>query len=244
MTPKLEVCCFNIQSALDAITAGADRIEFCGGSASNGGTTPAFDDVKTLVKARDKMGSFVPIYVMVRPDANSFTCPKEKWEDMIAFVKLMGFWADGLVTGFLTADGRIDVELCAAVVVEARQEKLLPVTFHRAFDCVLGEVEDVFETVRRCGFEAILTSGGNGLSGKAVDGLERLKKCVEISNKLNREDGSHMEVIVGGSVRSDNLEGLVVATGARWFHSSASINGQPNVSTDQVRSMQSILKRA
>ena len=44
---KLEIACFNLESALVAAKSNADRIELCA-DASSGGITPDFEDIKTL----------------------------------------------------------------------------------------------------------------------------------------------------------------------------------------------------
>ena len=50
---KLEIACFNLESALIAAKSNADRIELCA-NASTGGVTPDFEDIKTLRKETDK----------------------------------------------------------------------------------------------------------------------------------------------------------------------------------------------
>jgi copper homeostasis protein len=46
---KLEICCYNLDSAVIAAEAGADRIELCADPAA-GGTTPGIGLVKTVRK--------------------------------------------------------------------------------------------------------------------------------------------------------------------------------------------------
>jgi len=45
----LEICCYNIASAIAAQKAGAHRVELCADPAE-GGTTPAFGIIKTVRK--------------------------------------------------------------------------------------------------------------------------------------------------------------------------------------------------
>ena len=49
---KLEICCYNLYSAIVASEAGADRIELCADPAA-GGTTPGIGLIKTLRKKTD-----------------------------------------------------------------------------------------------------------------------------------------------------------------------------------------------
>ena len=51
-----------------------------------------------------------------------------------------------------------------------------------------------------------------------------------------------IEIIVGGAVRSSNLEKLRTATGADWFHSSAITDGSEIADSDEIVRMVSILK--
>ena len=46
---KLEICCYNLDSAMIAADAGADRIELCADPAA-GGTTPGIGLIKTVRK--------------------------------------------------------------------------------------------------------------------------------------------------------------------------------------------------
>ena len=43
--PKIEICCFNVQSVLIAEKAGADRVELCA-NYLEGGTTPSCATIK------------------------------------------------------------------------------------------------------------------------------------------------------------------------------------------------------
>lgn len=50
---KLEIACFNLESALIAALSPADRIEFCAGF-SEGGTTPSVEDYLNGKKRKAK----------------------------------------------------------------------------------------------------------------------------------------------------------------------------------------------
>jgi copper homeostasis protein len=110
---KLEIACFNLDSAKIAAQAGADRIEFCA-DYSLGGITPSKSDFSELRSFYS--GS---IYVMIRPRGGDFvytdTELSHMQEDINAFGKL---GADGFVFGALTNTNQIDAaansELIAA----------------------------------------------------------------------------------------------------------------------------------
>ena len=134
----------------------------------------------------------------------------------------------GFVFGILDAGGRVD---------EARNGELvgmaapLPCTFHRAFDGVADQAEAVGAVVR-CGFAAILTSGGEA---SAVEGAGRVAR-------LQREFGGSISFIVGGGVRSSNVAALREQTKAPWYHSAALTQPGEVVDEDEVRRLRSILK--
>ena len=63
---QLEIAVFNIEAALEAFDAGADRIEFCE-NPMEGGTTPSFGSLHTLIKATSK-----PVFPIIRPRGGDF----------------------------------------------------------------------------------------------------------------------------------------------------------------------------
>ncbi|MEM0963354.1 MAG: copper homeostasis protein CutC, partial [Bacteroidota bacterium] len=99
----LEIAAFDLDSALRAALAGADRVELCR-DASAGGLTPPAEWVEAAV---DQAG--VPVVVMVRPHADRWTFSAGEHavmrRDAVAAVRA---GASGVVWGALTPDGRID----------------------------------------------------------------------------------------------------------------------------------------
>ncbi len=73
---KIEIACFNPESAIIAFENGADRIELCDGL-SEGGTTPDFETTKQL---REKIS--IPVFVMIRPRGGDFTYSEAEFEQM------------------------------------------------------------------------------------------------------------------------------------------------------------------
>ncbi|MFY7816654.1 MAG: copper homeostasis protein CutC, partial [Chryseobacterium taeanense] len=185
-----------------AFENGADRIELCDGL-SEGGTTPNFETVRQL---REKIN--IPIFVMIRPRGGDFTYSDEEFEKMKSdLIQLKSLNVDGFVFGILHENDEVNVEQNKELVELA---KPYPCTFHRAFDRA-RDLEGSLEKVIECGFKTILTSGQkpNVLKGK-----ENLKKVVELS------DG-RIEILVGGGLRSTNIEEIRDFTKASYFHSSA-----------------------
>jgi copper homeostasis protein len=122
----LEICAFNLPSALAAQRAGADRIEFCSGP-EEGGVTPSAG----LIRAARELLQ-VPLYPIIRPREGDFLYSEEEFTVMLRDVGLCrGFGCDGVVIGMLLADGRVDQVRCGRLVEAAYP---MGVTFHRAFD--------------------------------------------------------------------------------------------------------------
>lgn len=142
---------------------------------------------------------------------------------------------DGFVFGILKARGDtgggllVDVDRNSELVRLASPFKCV---FHRAFDEVLGgggtRVDETVRSVKTCGFDGVLTSGG---PGSAADNLSVLAQVVRAAA------AEQVEVIVGGGVRSSNAwelrEKLPRPEGSRvWSHSSC-LTGQPGDVVDE-----------
>ncbi|HJY21936.1 MAG TPA: copper homeostasis protein CutC, partial [Hanamia sp.] len=124
MPHKLEIIGFNIESCMAAQDAGADRIELCA-SPGEGGTTPSYAFIK---EARKKLN--IDLYVMIRPRGGDFLYTNEEFEIMkndVMACKQLG--CDGIVTGILMEDGKVDKERCKELLEYAYP---LEATFHRA----------------------------------------------------------------------------------------------------------------
>ncbi|HBV14890.1 copper homeostasis protein CutC [Chryseobacterium carnipullorum] len=212
---KIEIACFNPESAIIAFENGADRIELCDGL-SEGGTTPDFETLKDL---RSKIN--IPIFVMIRPRGGDFTYSDAEFEQMktdLIYLKSLGI--DGFVFGIL--DGNDEVNLVQnKTLVELANP--LPCTFHRAFDRA-KDLENALEKVIGCGFKTILTSGQKP---NVSEGKENLKKLVELS-------AGRIGILVGGGLRSSNIKEIREFTNADYFHSSAITDGGAFASADEV----------
>ncbi|MDQ0780837.1 copper homeostasis protein CutC [Chryseobacterium sp. W4I1] len=212
---KIEIACFNPESAMIAFENGADRIELCDGL-NEGGTTPDFETTKKL---RAKIN--IPIFVMIRPRGGDFTYSEAEFEHMEKdLIRLKSLNVDGFVFGILDENNQVNVEHNTILVEMAYP---LPCTFHRAFDRAKG-LEDSLEKVIDCGFKTILTSGQKP---NVSEGKENLKKLVKLA------DG-RLEILVGGGLRSTNIEEIREYTNAGYFHSSAITDGGALASADEI----------
>ena len=98
----LEICVFNIATAIAAANAGADRLELCENYA-NGGTTPSYGYLKTI---REKIA--IPVFPMIRPRGGDYFHSADEIAIIkkdILLCKELGF--DGVVFGLLNQDGTI-----------------------------------------------------------------------------------------------------------------------------------------
>ncbi|NWU50625.1 CUTC protein, partial [Dromas ardeola] len=187
---------------------GAGRIELCAGLVE-GGTTPStglLQVVKQCVR--------IPVFVMIRPRGGDFLYSDREVEVMKADIRLAKLHgADGLVFGALTEDGRIDTELCTALLAVCRP---LPVTFHRAFDMVHDPLV-ALETLISLGFERVLTSG---CDSSALEGLSLIKRLAEqvMPSVLYVTQRFFPP---GGGITERNLQRILEGSTASEFHCSA-----------------------
>ena len=201
-TPKLEIACFNLESALIAAKAGADRIELCL-DFSSGGVTP---DLETIRLAREQIS--VDLLVMIRPRGGNFIYNATEFEAMkksIAEIKRMN--VNGFVFGILNNDNTVNMQQNTELTALA---KPLSCTFHRAFDRVRDPL-NALEDVIACGFTTILTSG---CETNAVDGIHVLVQ-------LNEAADGRITIMPGGGVRSSNLSLFREKIHLKYIHSSA-----------------------
>lgn len=198
----LEIACFDLASAEIALASVADRIEFCA-DRFLGGLTPDLEEFKYLKEKFDK-----PIYVMIRPRGGDFYYSDEDYEIMIENITgFKKYGADGFVFGILGKQHEIDIKRNRFLVELAAP---LPCTFHRAIDRT-PDYEKSFREIIDIGFKGVLTSGG---ASSAENGVENLAKII----KNHQND---IEIIIGGNVRSENIQEIKEQTGGTIFHSSA-----------------------
>jgi copper homeostasis protein len=212
---KIEIACFNLESALIAQKAGADRVELCA-DMYVGGTTPT---IETIKKAPENLT--IDLYVMIRPRGGNFVYSEAELEQMkmeIETIKKLG--VNGFVFGILNEDKTINIEQNIALVELA---KPFPCTFHRAFDEVL-DYKQALEDVISCGFSTILTSG---TFPNVIEGKEVLKQLVIQAN-------NRIEIMPGGGLRSTNISELEGIVNANWYHSSAITDGSEIANQEEI----------
>ena len=198
----LEIACFDLMSAEIALASVADRIEYCKGR-FQGGLTPDIEEFKYLKEKYEK-----PIYIMIRPKGGDFYYSDEDFAIMIENISgFKKYGADGFVFGILGKKNEIDKERNQFLVDLAAPR---PCTFHRAVDRT-PDYEKSIQEIADLGFAGVLTSGG---AESAEYGVENLAKVVQ-------KHGNDLEIIIGGNVRSENIQEIKEKTGGTIFHSSA-----------------------
>ncbi len=212
---KLEIACFNLQSALIAQENGADRVELCA-EINLGGTTP---NIKIIKEARANLS--IAIYVMIRPRGGNFVYSKEEFQQMKSEIEaIKKLKVNGFVFGILNEDHSVNVQQNTELVHLA---KPIPCTFHRAFDEVKN-YKIALEEVISCGFSTILTSG---TLPNVMEGKEVLKNLILQANE-------RITIMPGGGLRSTNISELDEFVNAHFYHSSAITDGSENAHPEEV----------
>ena len=220
----LEIACFNKAAAFIAAESGADRIELCA-NVKEGGTTPKLNDFREIRNSLD-----LPIFVMIRPRGGNFVYDSAEFSEMMKdILRFDRAGADGFVFGILDKKNEIDVKR-NQFLVDTAEEK--PCTFHRAFDRVVN-AENALQQVIDCGFQTVLTSG---FAANVDNGKEALKKLVApCQNQLN--------ILVGGGLRSSNIDEIREYTNAKYFHSSAITDGSEYPDPEEIKKLLERIKQ-
>ena len=197
----IEIATNDFITAKSAVEGGADRIELCA-ALSEGGITPSYGTIVQCRKAFD-----VQIFPIIRNRGGDFLYTDDEFEIMLHDVKLCReIGCDGVVVGFLQADGSIDVKRTAKLVAAAYP---LEATFHRAFD----RCKDPFEALEQLietGCQRILTSGQQPTAPQGAELIAQLVKAAD----------ERIIIMPGSGVRKENIKELQRQTGAVEFHSS------------------------
>ena len=201
----LEIIVSSLDDARAAAAGGADRFELCSALAL-GGLTPSLGTLDRI-KAETQM----PVMFMVRPREGgmAYTDGEVVVMERDAALALEG-GADGLVFGFLTPEGDVDVRRCRSFIEHCRRSGASTQTvfeFHRAFD-VVRDPPTALEQLIDLGFHRILTSGR---AAHAVDGVDEIRRTVEQAR-------GRIEILPGGGIRPENVAEVVERTGVEQVH--------------------------
>lgn len=219
---KLEIACFNLESALVVAKSNADRIEFCA-DVHLGGTTPRYEDIVTLCENSEK-----ELMIMIRPRGGNFCYSKDEYEQMkISILAIKKLPVDGFVFGILDENHQIDIQRNLELVELA---KPLPCAFHRAFDRT-PHLEESLEQVIQLGFKTILTSG---MASHVDEGKMNLQKLVTFAN-------DRITIMPGGGLRSTNIQEIATISQAHDFHSSALTDESGISDLEEINRLKSLI---
>ncbi len=197
-----EACVANIESALAAEAAGANRIELCNVLGA-GGITPSYGIIETVQELIS-----IPVHVLIRPREGDFLYTNEEFESMIRDIEVCkNLGVAGIVTGILKENGNVDLERCRKLVACANP---MSITFHRAFD-LTADAFTSMEDIIQFGCNRILTSGQRAT---AFHGASFISGLIKQAN-------GRIIVMPGGGINERNIASLRKITGASEFHLSA-----------------------
>ena len=204
----LEICVDDLAGLEAAVAGGADRIELCS-ALETGGLTPS----PALLWRAVQTG--VPVQAMIRPRAGDFRIGRADVALMADDIRLaLDLGAKGVVVGALQPDHTLDLAALAAFREAAGDAVLV---LHRAIDLTPDPIAAVREA-RDLGFDKVLSSGG---ARTALEGAIMLAAMATSA-------GDRLKLIAGSGVRPENVVEIMLRTGLREVHSSASIAAPPD----------------
>ena len=204
MKRTLEVCCGSLQSVMNAVEGGAERIELCQ-ALSLDGLTPSIGLLKT-VRA---LYPALKIHVLIRPREGNFVYTTKEVDVMVDDIRAVLPYADGIVIGALTPQG--DIDLTAMCRMMAAVRNTVPVTFHRAFDVCRNPLT-ALEQIIELGCRRLLTSGQQP---RAVDGIDLLRRLRDLSDE-------RLIIMPGGGVNPLNARDIISQVQTTEIHGSCS----------------------
>ncbi|MBW3494580.1 copper homeostasis protein CutC [Bacillus mycoides] len=196
----LEVIATCLEDVKRIEKAGGNRIELIS-SYTEGGLTPSYAFIKKAVDAVQ-----IPVHVMIRPHAKSFTYTEEEIEMMKEdIVVAQNLGAAGVVLGVLNEQNEVDEEKLVDLlsVVDG-----INVTYHRAIDDTENPVEAMKVLKKFNKVTHVLTSGGQG---NVVDNIPVLAA-------MQKESEGNIQLVVGSGVTKKNVKQLLDETGITQAH--------------------------
>ncbi|HDR7635290.1 TPA: copper homeostasis protein CutC [Bacillus mycoides] len=196
----LEVIATCLEDVKRIEKAGGNRIELIS-SYTEGGLTPSYAFIKKAVDAVQ-----IPVHVMIRPHAKSFTYTEEEIEMMKEdIVVAQNLGAAGVVLGVLNVQNEVDEKKLADIlsVVDG-----INVTYHRAIDDTENPVEAMKALKKFNKVTHVLTSGGQG---NVVDNIPVLRE-------MKKESEGNIQLVVGSGVTKENVKQLLDETGISQAH--------------------------
>ena len=200
----VEVCCGSADDVIEAKKAGADRVEL-NSDLFHGGLTPT---VGSLLVAKRETG--MKIMTMIRPREGGFCYTEAEFAVAIEDAKqLLANGSDGLVFGFLHADGTIDVER-TAILAKLAHSAGKEAVFHRAID-VVPDWKQALDLLIDLNITRVLTSGQEA---DVSNGTETVREMI-------RYAAGRIQILPGAGITARNYQRIVAETGTDQIHLAA-----------------------
>ena len=195
----LEACVASVADAVLAVSHGAERLELNVGI-ELGGITPSLGLLQQTKEAVD-----APVMVIIRPRGGGFCYSASERRLMVHDAQaLLAAGADGVVTGGLGSQGRVDASLMEQMRDVCQEKELV---FHMAFD-LLNDPEQGLEELVSLQVSRVLTAGGRST---AIEGKGLIAKLVA-------QSAGRIDILPGGGVDSGNVIELLRHTGCSQVH--------------------------
>ena len=195
----LEVCCGSVDDVLEAQRGGADRVEL-NACLMLGGLTPS---IGALIAA--KRLSSLPIMTLVRPRQAGFCYTDAEYATVLADAEqLLAHGSDGLVFGFLDADGALDAKRTKELARIAGDRTKV---FHRAID-VCADWKKLLGQLIEIGIDRVLTSG---LAPDVCYGVDVIREMMDFAQGA-------IQIMPGAGVNLKNVDKIIEYTGCDQIH--------------------------
>ena len=200
----LEVCCGSADDVIEAHRAGADRVEL-NSDLFHGGLTPTLGE---LLVAKRETG--MRIMTMVRPREGGFCYTGAEFATAVEDAKLLlAHGADGLVFGFLHADGTLD-EARTRTLAQLAQAAGKEAVFHRAID-VVPDWRAALDTLIDLGVTRVLTSGQEP---DVSLGTGTVREMIAYA-------AGRIQILPGAGITARNMDRIIAETGCSQIHLAA-----------------------
>jgi copper homeostasis protein len=221
----LEVVVETCEDALEAAAGGADHIEVkC--DYLEYGLTPTAGMLAEICRSVS-----CDVLCMVRPHARSNVYSSSDLAAMAADIHTAKTLPiKGFLLGCLTSENLLDIK-SLEYLKEAAGD--LDLHYHLAWELTKDPFLSLKQLVK-LGFKSVRTSGGDGISGQAVENINRIKAYVDYLQ-------GDMDLYLAGGITTDNVSKVISETGISNVHSGSGVR-IPNtrvgaVSRDRVQKM-------
>lgn len=223
----LEIIATTLEDAKRIEEAGADRIELVSGLVE-GGITPSYGLIKKVVQSVK-----IPVNVMIKPHSKSFVYTKNEIKLMIEDILVAKeLKANGVVLGVLNENNDICIDSLEKLLKVCDD---IDVTFHSAIDELSDVIKGIEILKKYSEIKNVLTSGGRG---------DILQNAFRIKHML--EKSGHLNIIVGGGLKFNNIKDMIKTTKASQYHFGRAVryNWSPlgEIDINKIKKLSKIIK--